>query len=173
MKVEEDLGGSGRVSLDLIGQVGFVMWWDAKCPQRLVFPANVQDPVQFLLQMFNVPSKLTKNLLQADELVDMVWIWIDAQERLRKVARCKIGQVQSFSQMMKPFYIPDIWLAYARFEITSYLKDTSLRLEEPLWRSPGPMTICLKQLFVVRELFRSDWNIQPCVIQINKKHNIL
>ena len=62
-------------------------------------------------QMFNVPSnlrvKLTKNILQADELVDMVWIWIDAQERLRKVARCKIGQVQSFSQMMKPFYIPD------------------------------------------------------------------
>ena len=57
--------------------------------------------------MFNVPSKLTKNLLQADELVDMVWIWIDAQERLRKVARCKIGQVQSFSQMMKTFYIPD------------------------------------------------------------------
>ena len=63
------------------------------------------------LQMFNVPSnlrvKLTKNILQADELVDMVWIWINAQERLRKVARCKIGQVQSFSQMMKPFYIPD------------------------------------------------------------------
>ena len=107
MKVEEDLGGSGRVSLDLIGQVGFVMWWDIKCPQRLFFPANVQDPVRFLLQMFNVPSKLTKNLLQADELVDMVWIWIDAQERLRKVARCKIGQVQSFSQIMKPFYIPD------------------------------------------------------------------
>ena len=57
--------------------------------------------------MFNVPSKLTKNLLQADELVDMVWIWIDAQERLRKVARCKIGQGQSFGQMMKTFYIPD------------------------------------------------------------------
>ena len=103
MKVEEDLGGSGRVSLDLIGQVGFVMWWDTKCPQRLFFPANVQDPVR----MFNFPSKLTKNLLQADELVDMVWIWIDPQERLRKVARCKIGQVQSFSQMMKTFYIPD------------------------------------------------------------------
>ena len=50
------------------------------------------------LQMFNVPSnlrvKLTKNILQADELVDMVWIWIDAQERLTKVASCKIGQVQ-------------------------------------------------------------------------------
>ena len=126
----------------------------------------------FSCRCYNVPSKLTKNLLQADELVDMVWIWIDAQERLRKVARCKIGQVQSFSQMMKTFYIPDKWLAYAWFEITSYLKDTSLRLEEPLWRSPGPMTICLKQLFVVRELFRSDWNIQPCVIQI-KKHNYM
>ena len=58
---------------------------------------------------------------------------------------------------MKPFYIPDVRLTHdAWFEITSYLKDTSLRLEEPLWRSPGPMTICLKQLFVVRELFRSD-----------------
>merc|ERR1719336_92596 len=48
MKVEEDLGGSGSGSLDLIGQ--------------------------------------------ADELVDMVWIWIDAQEISRKETRCKIGQ---------------------------------------------------------------------------------
>ena len=62
---------------------------------------DIQCSFSFL-QMFNVPSnlwvnvKLTKNILQADELVDMVWIWVDAQERLRKVARCKIGQVQKF-----------------------------------------------------------------------------
>ena len=56
---------------------------------------------------------------------------------------------------MKPFYIPDVRLAHdAWLEIISYLKDSSLRMEEPPWRSPGQITICLKQLFVVRELFR-------------------
>ena len=48
MKVEEDLGGSGRVSLDLIGQVGFVISWDTRSPQQLVFAANVRSPVRFL-----------------------------------------------------------------------------------------------------------------------------
>ena len=65
---------------------------------------------------------------------------------------------------------PDVWLANAWLELTPHLKHTSLRLEEPLWRSPGRMPICLKQLFVVRELFRYDWNTQPCVLQIRKKN---
>ena len=99
MRVEEDLRGSGRVSLDLLGQVGFVMCWGTVDVQNGLFLLQMfGDMCGFsFLQMFNVPSnlrvKLTKNILQADELVDMVWIWIDAQESLRKVARCKIGQV--------------------------------------------------------------------------------
>ena len=66
---------------------------------------DIQCSFSFL-QMFNVPSnlwvnvKLTKNILQADELVDMVWIWVDAQERLRKVARCKIGQVRELQLLV-------------------------------------------------------------------------
>ena len=111
MSVEEDVGGSGRVSLDLLGQVGFVMCWGTVDVQDGLFLLQMfEDLCGFsFLQMFNVPSnlwvnvKLTKNILQADELVDMVWIWIDAQEISRKETRCKIGQVQKLQPDYETF----------------------------------------------------------------------
>ena len=67
MKVEEDLGGSGRVSLDLLGQVGVVMCWGTVDVQNGLFLLQmfeVQCGLSFL-QMFNVPSKLTNQELIA------------------------------------------------------------------------------------------------------------